>query len=329
MTKIITNQQGKVLVANGNKVFSMTGGGGLTESDVNFWDYNGTLVAAYTASDFANLSALPANPSHAGLTAQGWNWTLADAKAAVAQTGCLDIGAVYNAPNGFSLVCDIASTLLSIGLYISAEGNIYIDWGDGTNSTVSVSDEGGATHTYSTAGRYIINAHEDDGNSNLYGISVNSSSYQRIPYVYMVKEIWASAGRGIFVSALDFPLAEALLLSAGNGWYYEFYTSEGAVPVTAVVLPTGTPRTGLSLSDVPSIKTLSIANGYSSNISISGAGITRLVLPSTIGVIGQMRLIADLYILATTPPTLSGTLDGITSIHIPNGTLSAYQSATN
>lgn len=329
MTKIITNQQGKVLVANGNKVFSMNGGSGLTESDVNFWDYDGTLVAAYTAADFLALSALPANPSHAGLTAQGWNWTLADAKAAVAQTGCLDIGAMYNAPNGYSLVCDIPSTLLSIGLYMGGNGNIYIDWGDGTNSTASVEDEGLATHTYSTAGRYIINAYENDGNSELYEISVSSASAAYGAYVYMVKEIWASAGRGIYIDTTKFPSIEALLLSTGNGWYYESYTNDGALTVTTLVFPTGTPIVVSTLTGAPNIKALPIGNGFNANISITGTKIARLVLPSTIGRIGRLILIADLYILATTPPTLTSTLDGIKSIHIPNGTLSAYQSATN
>ena len=59
---------------------SVSGSSGVEEKDVNFYDYDGTCVASYTAADFASLDALPANPSHDGLTAQGWTWSLSDAK---------------------------------------------------------------------------------------------------------------------------------------------------------------------------------------------------------------------------------------------------------
>ena len=50
---------------------NVSGGGGSSGNDVIFYDYDGTVVASYSAADFANLSAMPANPTHEGLTAQG------------------------------------------------------------------------------------------------------------------------------------------------------------------------------------------------------------------------------------------------------------------
>lgn len=79
---------------------SVSGSAGVEEKDVNFYDYDGTCVAAYSAADFASLDALPSNPSHDGLTAQGWNWTLADAKSYVASYGFLDIGQNYVTSDG-------------------------------------------------------------------------------------------------------------------------------------------------------------------------------------------------------------------------------------
>ena len=60
-----------------------TGGGGgpATKKQVNFIDYDGTLLYSYTAQEANALTELPANPSHTGLVAQGWNWTLAGIKA--------------------------------------------------------------------------------------------------------------------------------------------------------------------------------------------------------------------------------------------------------
>ena len=58
-------------------------GGGTTEpeeKDVDFIDYDGTLLYSYTADEFLAMDALPPNPSHDGLVAQGWNWTLAEIK---------------------------------------------------------------------------------------------------------------------------------------------------------------------------------------------------------------------------------------------------------
>ena len=88
---------GKTAYVQGNKIIG-TGSSGSSSAasasmkDVNFRDYDGTIVASYSAADFANLTALPANPSHDGLTAQGWNWTLVKAKAYVAKYGRLEIG---------------------------------------------------------------------------------------------------------------------------------------------------------------------------------------------------------------------------------------------
>jgi hypothetical protein len=69
-----------------------TGSASVAKNDVTFYDYDGTILYSYSAADFANLSALPANPTHRGLTAQGWNWSLADAKTYVAAHGKLNIG---------------------------------------------------------------------------------------------------------------------------------------------------------------------------------------------------------------------------------------------
>ena len=56
------------------------GSGGSGENDVTFYDYDGSIVTSYSAADFAALTEMPANPSHEGLTAQGWNWSLTDAQ---------------------------------------------------------------------------------------------------------------------------------------------------------------------------------------------------------------------------------------------------------
>ena len=48
--------------------------------DINFFDYDGSLVESWTLTELNNASTLPDNPVQDGLTAQGWNWTLGDLK---------------------------------------------------------------------------------------------------------------------------------------------------------------------------------------------------------------------------------------------------------
>lgn len=52
------------------------GGSGDASKPVRFMDYDGSIVASYTPEEFAELTEMPANPSHDGLTAQGWNWSI-------------------------------------------------------------------------------------------------------------------------------------------------------------------------------------------------------------------------------------------------------------
>ena len=138
------------------------GGGSSTSNAVNFYDYDGTIVNSYTATEFANLSELPANPSHEGLTAQGWNWSLVKAKEYVAKYGKLNIGQMYVTSNGKTRIyMTLAEGRISpiLQLYLNANSELDIDWGDGsTHSTFTSTNAGykNERHNYVTAGDYVI-----------------------------------------------------------------------------------------------------------------------------------------------------------------------------
>ena len=140
---------------------NVSSGGGTGGSDVIFYDYDGTVVASYSAADFANLSAMPANPTHAGLTAQGWNWSLADAKTYVAANGKLNIGQMYITSDGKTrLYCVIPkdNLILDLYLYLDEDTELDIDWGDDSEHETWTYDEGEAykLHTYSDGGNYTV-----------------------------------------------------------------------------------------------------------------------------------------------------------------------------
>ena len=123
------------------------GGGAVEEKDVNFYDYDGTLLYSYTKTDFLALTEMPENPTHTGLTAQGWNWDLTDAKTYVTDYGILDVGQVYTTASGLSEF-DIELNAVT-GLSVTLNMNGTKNWGDGTSDTTT-------SHTYANAGKYTI-----------------------------------------------------------------------------------------------------------------------------------------------------------------------------
>ena len=137
------------------------GGGEATEKDVNFIDYDGTILYSYTADEFAALDALPVNPTHEGLTAQGWNWTLAGAKDYVANCGFLDIGQNYVTTDGNTrLYIRLTNVALALQVGLGVNGSVVVDWGDGTTNTLTGTSDSTIVytpaHTYATTGEKII-----------------------------------------------------------------------------------------------------------------------------------------------------------------------------
>lgn len=141
-------------------------GGGVTpaeEKDVNFIDYDGTILYSYTKAEFANLSVLPANPTHTGLTAQGWNWTKQEitTQLAAMPDDPVFVGQMYITSDGKTRVyIHLKEGRLSPYLGIAVNGTATVEWGDGSsNSTVtgtSLTTVINTQHNYSAAGDYVI-----------------------------------------------------------------------------------------------------------------------------------------------------------------------------
>ena len=142
-----------------------TGGGDTNptapENDVIFIDYDGTIRYSYTAAEFLALTELPANPAHDGLTAQGWNWTLADAKAYVASMGELVIGQLYVTSSGNTEIDLVLTPPMTSGtLGICINGTAEIDFGDGsTKHTLTGTSDNTVqyvAHDWGVSGPYTV-----------------------------------------------------------------------------------------------------------------------------------------------------------------------------
>lgn len=163
-----------------NSIIVDTSGGDTTftaeKKAVNFRDYDGTIRYSYTAAEFANLTTLPENPCHTGLTAQGWNWTLSDAKEYVNIYGGIDIGQHYTTTSGDTeldifLEKDQGTLYLALGVI----GSVTINWGDGTTNIITGSSSTTqikTLHTWpATEKSYTIIIHINNGSCSFYSPS--------------------------------------------------------------------------------------------------------------------------------------------------------------
>ena len=140
-------------IKEGVSILGVRGTVPIASSYVNFYDYDGTLLYAYTLSELNELTALPALPSHPGegLTADGWNYTLEEIRATGAP---VDVGAIYHTTDGLVHIrirLSKASEKI-LKLRLISEESATVNWGDGSTSTTP-SDKLGVeyvfSHTYS------------------------------------------------------------------------------------------------------------------------------------------------------------------------------------
>lgn len=141
----------------------------VSPKDVNFIDYDGTVIYAYTKDQFLQLTEMPENPSHEGLTAQGWNWELADAKEYVTKYGGQVIGQNYVTSDGATRIyidLEDENLLADAGVFLEVNpsgSSFTIDWGDGTiDSLASSASAERYSHSYNATGQYVISISTSD-----------------------------------------------------------------------------------------------------------------------------------------------------------------------
>ena len=331
-------------------------GGGTTGSvglkDVNFYDYDGTLVASYTLAEAQALTALPDGPAHDGLTFQGWNYTLEKVKAF---TRPMNVGAMYITDDGKTRlhIRIAAEGRMNVPLYISqtVANGVTIDWGDGSaTETLAGTGSVNTTHTYASIGDYTITL--DPADVCKLGLGSNSSSYcvmgstgnngkvycNMLQDVHIGKNV-TSIGNNAFqycysLASITIP---ASVTSIGNNAFYNCYS------LASITIPDGVTSIGInafrycnSLASITIPASVTSIGDYAFQSCYSLASIT---IPASVTSIGNNAFgtcygVAEYHLKPTTPPTLSNTnaFDSIPSdcvIYVPAGCLEAYQNATN
>lgn len=161
------------------------GGSMSADGAVRFFDYDGTVLHTYTAEEFAELTQMPGNPEHEGLTAQGWNWTLADAKAKVQSSGKCEIGQMYIPTDGATrLHIELTEGRTAPYLGLSPNGTVTIDWGDGSETDTltgtSLTSSKSIQHTYAEPGEYVVSIYAESGTYAFPGQSAGTNLFKKV-----------------------------------------------------------------------------------------------------------------------------------------------------
>lgn len=137
--------------------------------DVNYIDYDGTILYSYTAAQFIKLTAHPTAPTRAGLVFQEWNWPFADALEYVKTYGCCDIGATYTTNDGKTRLyirIDSEDRLdITLNFKQTVAFGTSVDWGEGNgnHTTETINAITSLSNSYEKVGDYIITITVADG----------------------------------------------------------------------------------------------------------------------------------------------------------------------
>ena len=209
--------QGKVFyAASGERTVGTASGGAVERSDVNFYDYDGTLLHAYTTVQVNDSGfTMPSNPSHTGLTAQGWNWTLAEIKAQLTAVpnSTVNVGQMYVTDDGKTRIyVTMHEGRLHPYLGIGINGTVVVDWGD-NSATDTMTGEGLTDtvyqdHQYASGGDYVITLTVTSGSFQFYGsysiFSSNGELLNEDVYTNAVKKVEIGNNTGIGFSAFSY-----------------------------------------------------------------------------------------------------------------------------
>ena len=326
-------------------------------NDVTFYDYDGTVVASYSLEEAQSLTALPDGPTHEGLTFQGWNYTLEKVKAF---TRSMNVGAIYTTNDGKTRIyITLGEGRTSPLLGCCPNGTVIVDWGDGTTpdtltGTSTSTIQYTPTHNYTSPGNYVISL-TVNGTCGFLGNSTPNN------YCYLLKYSTTADTRNLYYqnTITKIELGDSVTSIGANAFRncysltsltisdsvtsIEVSALNSCYSLTALTIPNSVTSIGANaFRNCYSLTSLTISDSVTS-IEVSALNscysLTALTIPNSVTSIGANAFqdcygMAEYHLKSTTPPTLSNTnaFDGIPDdcvIYVPQGSLEAYQTATN
>ena len=301
------------------------GGGGAGKKQINFIDYDGTILHSYTKSEWQSVTALPSNPSHTGLTAQGWNWTKAqiDAQLTAMPDDDVWVGQMYITTSGDTEidVSFVDSARLSPYLTCAVNGTITIDWGDNSTSTVtgtSLTSRKSTQHVYASTGDYTITIHVESGSWAFYGTS-SYTLLNKQSSVTSANRVYSNCVQNVRIGADT---------SIGNNAFYACYS------LTSVTIPNNVTSIGnTAFYGCQSLTSVTIPNNVTSigtDAFYNCYSLVSVTIPSGITSIANNTFNNCCSLVSVTIPSGVTSIGGnafgycqsLTSVTIPSGVTS-------
>ena len=213
---------------------SSEGSEAISDDKVNFFDYDGTLIASYTVEEAQQLTALPPLPDHTddNLTCEGWTETLEFVNSL---TRPFNIGATYHTTDGYTYLYmalyDPNNLSPKIRIY-NVGGTITIYWGDGSNTESSTTGLNSLQHTYSTTGEYVIKIistgnyyFQGSNSSSSYSFGPNIAYQNGITKAKLSNQITKFNGYDFYYCySLEYINVPNSVTSIGGSVFYQCYT---------------------------------------------------------------------------------------------------------
>ena len=340
-----------------------TGGGGGSTSDavmkdVNFYDYDGTLVASYTLAEAKALTTLPDVPTHDGLTFQGWNWSLEKIHAL---TRPMNVGAMYITDDGKTRIyIRLEEGRTSPMLGVCPNGTVTVDWGDGTTpdiltGTSTTTVKWTPNHAYAAPGEYVIKL-TVDGTMGFYGNSSSSggsailrysSSNDNRNYAYRnsIEQIELGSSVTSIADNAFYSCYSLSLITIANGVTSIADSAfQGCNSLTSITIANGVTRIASNaFRSCYSLASITIANGVTSIADSAFNGcysLTSITIPNSVTRIAS-NAFRFCYSVAfydfsnhTSVPTLANTnaftnIPADCQIRVPASLVDAWKTATN
>lgn len=232
-----------------------SGGGGIPTAewnDVNFYDYEGTILYSYTWDEFVAKNEMPPLPTHhEGLTCQEWNYTLEEV---LEQGGRCDVGAIYIPTDGntkiiVEVIGPVFQKYIITGNQTVKSGTV-IEWGDGATDSFDVTGAIEFSHIYSKSGKYTITLNVIEGAFNTLRIGVNNTGITHIKSVHFGNNI------SLAPSALKTTTTDKISISNS----LKYFSSQWGNPYcTHLNMPRGVTLSG-AFQGMNALKTFSVPN---------------------------------------------------------------------
>ena len=294
----------------------------VSPKDVNFYDYDGTLLHSYTVEEAQALTELPELPTQPGLICQEWNYDLETIKA---YNRALNVGATYITDDGKTrlYITIAAEGRMTVPLYFnqSVANGVTIDWGDGSaTETLSGTGDKNTSHTYASIGDYVISLEVADectlelGRKNTgYFVLGQASNNSGKVYTNMLKKV--ELGRGVTsITATFFQnySSFASITIPNSVTSIIGYAFAGCSSLASINIPNSiTSITGYLFQNCSSLRVVSIPNSVTSIIDFAFCGCTSLTSINIPNSVTSINVYAFQNCTALTSVIMS---NGVTSI---------------